>query len=88
MLFPKGLSPRVGAIVFPIVSGLYGLLFGLLYAPAQAIMLGYNLQETLAWIAAGLYFDISHTVGNLVLGFLIYPLVKLLTRLSRQIGII
>lgn len=88
MLFPKGFSPRVGAIVFPIVSGLYGLLFGLLYAPAQAIMLGYNLQETLAWIAAGLYFDISHTVGNLVLGFLIYPLVKLLTRLSRQIGII
>lgn len=88
MLIPKGLNPKIALVLYTGISALFGLFFGVLYAPAQAIMLGYNLQETLAWIAAGLYFDIAHFVGNLVLGFLIYPLSRLLTRLSRQIGII
>lgn len=88
MLLPRNLNPKIGAILYPIVACLHGLLYGTLYAPAQALMFDLNLEQTLIWISAGFYFDLIHGIGNLVLGFLIYPLVKLLTRLSRQIGII
>ena len=88
MLLPKNLNPKIGAILYPIVACLHGLLYGTLYAPAQALMFDLNLEQTLIWISAGFYFDLIHGIGNLVLGFLIYPLVKLLTRLSRQINII
>lgn len=88
MLLPRNLNPKIGAVLYPIVACLHGLLYGTLYAPAQALMFDLNLEQTLIWISAGFYFDLIHGIGNLVLGFLIYPLVKLLTRLSRQIGII
>lgn len=88
MLLPRNLNPKIGAILFSIVACLHGLLYGTLYAPAQALMFDLNLEQTLIWISAGFYFDLIHGIGNLVLGFLIYPLVKLLTRLSRQINII
>lgn len=88
MLLPKKLNPKIGVVVYPLISGIFGLLFGVLYAPAQAIMYGFGWEQTLAWIGTGLYFDLLHALGNLVLGFLIYPLVKLLTRLSKEINII
>jgi len=88
MLLPKKLSPKIGLLVYPAISCIFGLLYGTLYAPAQALMFGFGWKQTLAWIGAGLYFDLLHGIGNLVLGFLIYPLVRLLTKLSRQINII
>lgn len=88
MLLPKGANPRALAVVCPIIAALHGLLYGTLYAPAQALMFGFGWKQTLVWIGAGLYFDIIHAVGNLVLGMLIYPLTKLLLKLSRDIGII
>ena len=87
-LIPKGLNPKTGAVVYPAVACLFGLLFGVLYAPGQALMYGFNWTETLLWIASGLYFDLLHGIGNLVLGFLIYPIARLLTKLSRDIEII
>ena len=87
-LLPKNLNPKIGAFLYPAISCLHGLLYGMLYAPVQALVYGFGWQQTLAWIAAGLYFDVTHAIGNLVLGTLIYPLVKLLTKLSKQIGII
>ena len=88
MLLPRNLNPKIGAILYPIVACLHGLLYGTLYAPAQALMFDLNLEQTRIWISAGFYFDLIHGIGTLVLGFLIYPLVKHLTRLSRQINII
>lgn len=88
MLLPKKMSPKIGIIVYPTISALHGLLYGTLYAPAQALMFGFGWQQTLAWIGAGLYFDLIHAAGNLTLGFLIYPLTKLLTKLSQDINII
>ena len=88
MLLPKNLSPKIGAFVYPAITCLHGLLYGTLYAPVQAIMFGFGWQQTLAWIGAGLYFDLLHGIGNLVLGTLIYPLVKLLTKLSKDINMI
>lgn len=88
MLLPKSLNQKIGIVVYPLIACLHGLLYGTLYAPAQALMFGFGWQQTLAWIGAGLYFDLIHAIGNLVLGFLIYPLAKLLTKLSKEINII
>lgn len=82
MLLPRGMSPRLGAIVYPIVCALHGLAYGTLYAPAQAVMFGLDLNQTIAWIIAGFPFDIIHAVGNLALGTMIIPLSSLLTRLT------
>lgn len=87
-LLPKNLNPKIGVFLYPAISCLHGLFYGVLFAPVQALVYGFGWQQTLAWLAAGLYFDVTHAIGNLVLGALIYPLVKLLTKLSKQIGII
>ena len=88
MLLPKNMPKKLAYIVYPIVAALHGLSYGTLYAPAQAAMFGLSFEATVAWIIAGLSFDVIHAVGNLVLGLLIPVLVPLLTRLSENIGII
>ena len=85
MLLPKNLPPQWAAVIYPIVCALHGFLFGTLYAPVQAVMYGLDLQQTIAWIIAGLPWDAIHGVGNFVSGFLILPLVKLLGKLDRQL---
>lgn len=74
MALPQNMSKKAKQIVYPIVCCLHGLLFGTLYAPAQAIMMGLSFKGTLAWIAAGFPWDVIQGAGNLVLGTLIYPL--------------
>ena len=83
MLFPQNMSEKAKRIVYPVVCACYGLLFGTLYAPAQALMMGMNLKSTIAWIIAGLPWDAIHGVGNLVAGTLIYPLSELLSKLTK-----
>lgn len=83
MLLPRNMKPRTARIVYPAVCCLYGLAFGTLYAPAQALLMGLNFKGMLAWIAAGFPFDLLHGIGNLASGFLILPLSGLLDRLMR-----
>ena len=82
MLLPKNLSPAVGMVVYPLVCGLHGLLFGILYAPGQALLFGMNWNQIVAWIAVGLPFDIWHAMGNVCAGLLIVPVVTLLRKLE------
>ncbi|MBE6673079.1 MAG: hypothetical protein E7599_06130 [Ruminococcaceae bacterium] len=85
MLLPKRMPKAVALIVYPAVCALHGLFFGVLYAPAQALMFGFDFEQTLTWIAAGLYFDIAHFFGDLFAGLLILPLAELLKRLTKKI---
>ncbi len=85
MLLPRNLPDKFACIVYPALCALHGILFGILYAPAQAVMFGFTFEQTLAWIASGLPFDILHSMGNLAAGLLILPLSKLLLRLDRGI---
>lgn len=79
MLIPQKLPEKAKYILYMVVCALHGFLFGVLYAPAQALLFGLDFKGTFAWIAAGFYFDMLHGVGNLVLGAtLIYPMVKIL----------
>ena len=84
MLLPRNMPEKIKKIVYPLVCALYGLSFGTLYAPAQALMFGFDLNQTLAWIAAGFPFDLIHAAGNLVAGFLIIPLSDLLVKLMQK----
>ena len=85
MLLPKQMPKKVQMVVYPLVCSLHGLCFGTLYAPAQALMFGLNMQQTLAWIVAGLPWDVVHAIGNAGSGLLIVPLTSLLRRLNRQL---
>lgn len=84
MILPRNMSKRTKIIVYPIVCCLHGLLYGTLYAPAQALMMGMNFKATVAWIMAGLPWDAVQGAGNLVVGTLIYPLSELLRKLTRD----
>ena len=64
------------------VCALHGLLFGTLYAPLWAWIAHLSPQATLRWIVVGLPSDLIHCLGNLAMGTLIYPLVKLLNKLE------
>lgn len=86
MLLPKNMSKTAQVIVYPILCALHGLCFGVLYAPAQALMFSFSFEQTLAWVVAGLPFDITHAVSNLVAGLLIYPLSLLLKKLNNTIA--
>ena len=83
MLLPKNMPTKVAAVVYPIVCALHGFAFGILYAPGQALMYGFNFQQTLVWIASGFSFDIVHGISNFFTGMLIVPLAVLLRRINR-----
>jgi energy-coupling factor transport system substrate-specific component len=84
MLLPKRMPIKLKIVVYPILCGIHGFAFGALYAPAQAVMFGFTLEQTLAWIIAGLPWDIIHGIGNLFAGMLIVPLSELIARLAKK----
>ncbi len=84
MLLPKTMPKAVACAVYPLVCGLHGLSFGILYAPAQAVMFGLDHHQMIAWIVAGMPFDITHAIGNACVGILIFPLSELLKKLNAQ----
>ncbi len=84
MLLPKKTPRWLCALICPILCGLHGLFFGILYAPAWAIMFKLNFSQMLSWIAAGTAFDVLHAIGNTAVGFLIYPLSELLKKLESK----
>ena len=84
MLLPKRMPAKVAVPVYVAVCGLHGVFFGVLYAPAQALLYGYTWEQMLAWIAAGFPFDVIHGIGNCVTGLLILPLSEVLSRLEKR----
>lgn len=82
MLLPKELPRRVAIPLYMGICALHGLCFGILYAPFQALVFGLDFRQTLAWIAAGIPFDLLHTAGNFAIGALVMPLSKALRRLE------
>ena len=83
MLLPRQLPKKVAPFIYMAVCGLHGLLYGVLYAPVQALLFGMGFKATLAWIVAGLPFDAVHAAGNLVAGLLIVPLIAVLKRAEK-----
>ena len=86
MLLPRQMPNPVACVVYPLVCALHGLAFGTLFAPAQALFFHLDFEQTIAWIVAGLPFDVTHAVGNLVAGLLILPLSELLKKLLKTVA--
>ena len=85
MLLPKRIPTKIKPIVYMSLCALHGFLFGIIYAPAQAILFGLDFNGMIAWIIAGLPWDIIHGVSNLFCGMLIYPIIVTLKRAERYI---
>ena len=83
MILPKNMPQKIQGIVYMIVCSLHGFLFGILYAPAQALIFGLSFKGMIAWIVAGFPFDLIHGISNLVCGILIMPVVKLLKKITK-----
>ena len=84
MLLPKKMPKPVAVVVYSLVNALHGYGFGILYAPAQALLFGLNFKGMLAWIVAGFPFDVIHGTSNLICGLLIVPIVLVLQQLERS----
>ena len=83
MLLPKKMPKPVAVVVYSLVNALHGYGFGILYAPAQALLFGLNFKGMLAWIVAGFPFDMIHGTSNLICGFLlIVPVVMILRKME------
>ncbi len=84
LLLPKNMPKKVAVPVYMAVSGLFGLAFGALYAPFEALVRGFNLQATLTWIAFGFPYDILHAIGNAGAAIFLLPLSELLRKLEKH----
>lgn len=82
MLLPKNMPKKVQPIVYMIVCGLHGLLYGILYAPMQMLLFGLDFNGMMAWIIAGLPWDLVHGVSNFVCGLLIVPISSTLRKIK------
>lgn len=83
MLLPKNMKPKTAVPVYMVVAGLHGLLFGTMYAPAQALMYGLDFKGMVAWIIAGLPWDAVHGVSNFFMALLVMPIVKIIKTAQR-----
>ena len=88
MLLPKRMPEWLRYVVYPVVCSLHGFLFGILYAPAEALFFGLSFEETLVWIASGATFDTIHGISNFIVGLLIFPFAELLTKLCKKARVI
>lgn len=83
MLLPQKMPRKVRPVVYMVVNACHGFLFGTLYAPAQALLFGLSLKGMVAWIIAGLPWDVLHGVSNFLCGVLIAPIIAILNRIDR-----
>lgn len=81
MLIPKKAPKAVKLVIYPILCAFHGFAFGALYAPVQALMVGFTFEQTIAWIVAGFTFDIIHGIGNFAVGLLALPVSTLLGKI-------
>ena len=84
MLLPKKIPKRIQPLLYMILCALHGFGYGILYAPAQALMFGMNLKGMISWIVTGLPFDLIHGVSNFFCAMLVMPIVSTLRLAERS----
>lgn len=79
MLLPKELKGKKAPFIYAVVCALHGYLYGVLYAPVQAVVHHLDFKGTLTWISTGLPFDLIHGTSNLICTLVLsIPFIKLL----------
>ena len=85
MLLPQNMPKKAAPVVYMSVCAVHGFLFGVLYAPAQALLFGLDFRGMVAWIAAGFPFDCVHGISNFVCGMLIVPIINIIRRVENKV---
>jgi hypothetical protein len=85
MLLPRHAPAWLLTTFSMLLGALHGILYGMLYATAQAIFFKMDLQMTVAWVLSGTPFDLLHAAGNLAACALVVPLFRLLLRLEKGV---
>ncbi len=85
MLLPRELPKKARPFIYMGLCSLHGFLFGTLYAPAQALFFGLSFEGTIAWIIAGIPFDVVHGISNFICGILICPIIAVLKKAEKFI---
>lgn len=88
MLLPQGLPKKWATVMYMTVCALHGFLYGVLYAPAQALFFGLDWKGTIAWIAAGFPFDLIHGVSNFAAGILVLPIASMIRLAEKHSGFV
>lgn len=70
--------------IFSIIGLLHGITFGIMYAPFQMMMFNFSFQQIIAWILAGLPWDVTHGISNAIIAILCPSFIKLITRLEKE----
>ena len=86
MLLPKKLPKKAEPVIYMIVCAFHGIVYGILYAPAQALIMGLDFKATVTWIITGLPFDAIHAVSNFICGLLIMPIINILRLAEKRTG--
>ena len=64
-----------------LLSGFFGLAFGLLCSPVYMVV-GSSVSYGIRWWLSGIPFDVTHAIGNFIIALVLFvPLRKLLSRL-------
>ena len=86
MLLPERMPGKIRPLIYMSVCAAHGFLFGPLYAPVPAILYGLSLKGTVAWILAGLPWDVVHGISNFFCGILILPVISVLRLAEKNAG--
>ncbi len=86
MLLPRNIPKKIKPIIYMIVSSFHGFIFGILYAPGQALLFGLDFEGMIGWIIYGLPADITHGISNFFCGLLICPIIMILKNSNKYIG--
>ena len=71
-----------GPLGWAVLSGSFGLLFGVLCAPVDVVIGGFGYAAA-KWVS-GIPFDIAHCIGNFVIALVLFtPMRKLMKRLYK-----
>ena len=71
-------------IIWALVSGIFGLIFGALYIPLYIVSGGYTFAIT--WWISGLPYDIIHCISNFVLCVILFkPITNVLLKITKPI---
>ena len=76
MLLPKHLPAKAAPLLYMLLCAAHGFCYGILYAPAQALLFGLDFKGAVAWILAGLPFDLIHGVSNFFCAALVLPVAR------------
>ena len=87
MLLPKKLPRSVAPAAYMVTCSLHGFFYVTLYAPFQAIAFGLSFKGMIAWIMAGLPWDIVHGISNFCCGLLICPIIAFMKKMNAMMKI-